>query len=60
MDGDLQRHVLSIRSLDRINSSEALYSVVEGKVVGTATANQKALAKERAAQIACEGLGISA
>ncbi|KAG1885990.1 hypothetical protein F4604DRAFT_56856 [Suillus subluteus] len=32
---------------------------VEGEVVGTATANQKSVAKEEAARIACERLGIN-
>jgi len=31
---------------------------VAGEAVGTATANQKAVAREKAAQIACEKLGI--
>ncbi|KAG2350889.1 hypothetical protein BDR05DRAFT_869108, partial [Suillus weaverae] len=32
---------------------------LEGEVVGTATANQKSAAKEEAARIACERLGIN-
>ncbi|KAG0707554.1 hypothetical protein DFH29DRAFT_896282 [Suillus ampliporus] len=32
---------------------------VEGEVVSTATAGQKTAAKEKAAQIACERLGIN-
>ncbi|OJA15402.1 double-stranded RNA-binding domain protein 2 [Rhizopogon vesiculosus] len=41
------------------NSSEILSSAVRGGVVSTATANQKAAAREQAAQIACERLGIN-
>jgi hypothetical protein len=58
MDSDLQRHVSSV-SRDRINLSKTSSSTVEGEVVGTATANQKSVAKEEAARIACERLGIN-
>jgi hypothetical protein len=58
MDVDLQRHVLSI-SRDRRNLSKTSSHIVEGEIISTATANQKSVAKEEAARIACERLGIN-